>query len=131
MSGPGNALALCFLPQPGSSAHRVPNTRCRELHSLSQDERGASCFLTCNYRAETLISLSQEPELKAREEYIGGTSQPGQEPRLLHTWGWRAQQGTRAVSCAWLRPKALQEALIQPWLCHSLSLPDLQKMKTI
>lgn len=42
MSGPGNALALCFLPQPGS-AHRVPKARCKVLRSLSQDEQGASC----------------------------------------------------------------------------------------
>lgn len=98
MSGPGNALALCFLPQPGS-AHRVPKARCKALRGLSQEEQGAShVFLTRNCRADTLISLSPGPELKAREEYMGEASQLRQELGLLHTWGWRAR----------LRPEALQ-----------------------
>lgn len=58
MSGPGNAPALCFLPQPGS-AHRVPKARCKALQcSLLQDEQGASCVfrLVTTEQKHSLVS---------------------------------------------------------------------------
>ena len=44
MSGPGNAPALCFLPQPGS-AHRVPKESLSGMHEtevshVSQEPKG-------------------------------------------------------------------------------------------
>lgn len=91
MSGQGlNALALCFLPQPGS-AHRVPEAGCQERLSLTQEEQSEQRFPSQNCREESLISLLPESELKAREEYMRGTSQPGQGPRHLPTGSCRAQ----------------------------------------
>ena len=82
MSGPGNAPALCFLPQPGS-AHRVPKARCNALQrSLRQDEQGASCVfrLVTTEQKHSLVSclsLSLRPGKTTWEGQVTLGRNPG------------------------------------------------------
>lgn len=95
MSGQGlNALALCFLPQPGS-AHRVPEAGCQECLSVTQEEQSEQRFPSQNFREESLISLLPESELKAREEYIRGIRIHKRDPGIfpLGAGGHRKMHG--------------------------------------